>query len=154
LAQMLSNSSTRVMSRITKHINLLSSVVALLFAFGSSGLAVVIHNCTMATPMECCQNMGDQSAADCNNPIQASGIPSFHGDANCSSSSLVGGLITNPGVVDNNRLVQKISVTVLPMNHCLSCVQTLTRSVPVIAFAGSISPPSVEKHILNASFLI
>ncbi len=142
------------MLRIARHINLLSSVVAFLFAFGSSGLAVVINNCTMTSQMQCCQSMSDQTAGDCSNPIQTSGIPSVQSEANCSTSTLVGGLITNPGVVDNNRLVQKISVNVLPMNDCLSCVQTLTRSVPVIAFAGSISPSSVEKHILNASFLI
>jgi hypothetical protein len=142
------------MLRIVRHINLLGSVVAFLFAFGSSGLAVVIHNCTTTTPMQCCQSMSDQTEGDCSNPIQTSGIPSFHSDVNCSTSTLVGGLTTNPGVANNSQLVQKISVVAVPTNDCLSYVPTLTSSVSIVAFAGSISPPSVEKHILNASFLI
>ncbi len=142
------------MLRIARHINLLGSVVAFLFAFGSSGLAVVIDNCTMTTRMQCCQSMSDQTEGDCSNPIQTPGIPSFHSDANCNGSTLVGGLTINPGVVDNNQLVQKISVVAVPMNDCLSYVQTLTSSIPIVAFVESISPPSVEKHILNASLLI
>lgn len=142
------------MLRITRHINLLGSVVAFLFAIGSSGLAVIIHSCAMRSEMPCCQKISDEMGGDCSNPIQTSGIPSIHSDTNCSTSTVVGGLTTNPGVVDNNQLVQKISSVAVPMNACLSCVQTLTSSVSDIANAVSISPPTVEKHILNATFLI
>jgi hypothetical protein len=137
---------------IAKHIKLLSSLAALMFTLGSSGVAVVIHSCTMAPQMECCENMnGDMSYADAAGRTDAG--PTFQSDMSCTTSTLVGGLTTNPGVVENNVPVQKISVVVAPAVGC-PCIHTATRVASVLPFAESISPPSVPLHILNASLLI
>jgi hypothetical protein len=104
--------------------------------------------------MECCQDMSGDMNADCSNPSLLPGVPTLRSDMSCTTTTLVGGLTTNPGVVDNSRPIQKIPVITMLPSVCFSCVQTLTNTVPIAPFAESISPPSVEKHILNASFLI
>lgn len=142
------------MKRLARHIRLLGSLAALLFVLGSSGVVVIIHSCTMVPQMECCQGMSNEMNADCSNQSQLPGIPTLQSDMSCTTTTLVGGLTTNPGVVDGTRPVQKISVLVMPPDVCLSGVQALTSAVPIAPFAQSISPPAVEKHILNASLLI
>ena len=134
---------------ITKHIKLLSSVAVLLFAFGSSGLTVVLHYCTMPQ-MACCVKMDDDGTAG----SRQTGVPSIQSDMNCSSSTLVGGYTTNAGIVDNNRSVHKISVDILPACNTVIGSQTVAASFSVRPFAENFSPPSVEKHILNATLLI
>jgi hypothetical protein len=146
-------SNVLAMKQITRHIKLLGSLAALLFTLGSSGVAIVVHSCTMAPKMECCQNMDADRNIDCSEG-QTAGVPAIQLDMTCSTSTLVGCLTTNPGVVDNNRPVQNVSAVVVPLAGCTSRVQTVTSPVSILPGAASISPPSVAKHILNASLLI
>lgn len=134
---------------ITKHIKLLSSAAILLFAFGSSGLTIVLHYCTMPE-MACCMNMDD----DAGSASSQTGTAAVQSDMACNSTTLVGGFTTNAGIVDNNKIVQKLTVDVLPASDVLANTLTIAASLPVLPFTGNVSPPSVDKHILNASLLI
>ncbi len=125
-----------------------------LFAFGSSGVAFVLQTCSMKSTMECCQSMNEKDSPDCAKSSLPKGAVAVQSDASCGTSTLVGGLTTNPGVVENNHLVQKATVIVAPVNDVVACAPLLNTAIFAPQFAENVSPPSVNKHILNATLLI
>ncbi len=142
------------MTRIAGHIKLLASLAALLFGLGSSGLAAVIDGCAMTPQMACCKTMHNDPMAGCDIPAGAASGVSVQNDMSCHTSTLVGGHLTNPGVIETGHTIQKISLAVEPVAACASCMPTPANSLSPRLSANGISPPSVKKHILNVSLLI
>jgi len=142
------------MVAVTKHIKLLAAFAALLFTIGSSGVAIVIHTCTMTPQMTCCERMLDDTNLPCTNPEGSSGGQSIQTDMTCSVTALVGGFTTNPGVVDNNHQVQTSTSFVVPSQNLLQSLASMPAQVWMHPFLAGISPPSLGKHILNSALLI
>ena len=139
---------------IGRHIKLIGSFAALLFTLGSSGVAVVIHSCSMMPVMACCEHMQEDPGSQCMDPSAVPGTQALQNDMSCNSTRVIGGLTTNPGVVDHSQKVQPSNAFVVPV-HSLVEIFSAPNVCPWIhPFETDVSPPSVGKHILNASLLI
>ena len=142
--------SMRILSR---HIIALSRISLLVIFFASSGFTIVLHTCSMGAASccahECC---GD----DCDQPATQNATGSVQPAVSCHMSSVIGGLTTDPAVVEkqskmdvsNNSIA--IPVAVQTDRYDIDNVLTST------AFRSYeyASPPAVEKYVLSASFLI
>ncbi len=142
------------MLKIAKHSTFVGYLAMSLFVAGSSGIAFVLQTCSMPVKMACCQTMNDDNTGDCTGQTQPKGTVVLQAGASCGATILVGGLTTNPGVVENNHPVQKAPVVVAPVNDVVACAPVLNIALFAPQFAESVSPPSVDKHILNATLLI
>ncbi len=131
-----------------KHIKILGRIVVSLFFLASSGFTVILNTCVMDTP-ECCDTT-------CRESLPSPMGPSVQGQLGCHANTVAGGLNSIPALVEkgskpqNNRL-EILSETAL---HCAKRAQSGTSSWFTVSFSHNISPPSVEKYVLNASFLI
>ncbi len=121
----------------------------------SSGLATVLHSCTMVAA-SCCEAPGEMTHKDCDKSLPANSSPSIQSNAVCHVNTLVGGVTTNAAVLDKDGKSE--------LRNPLPFVFAFTPSLEA-SFQISTSPnfglttppaffPTVEKYVLNASFLI
>ncbi len=140
------------MFRVHQNTRLTSLIVAILLMVSSSGFTAVLHSCLMAERSCCDQSMMLHMPLDRGTH---SGIPGLKADLSCCAVTLAGGLNTNPIVPGNQHSApQHLDVlSLLPIAEC-SCTQDVCSRLTFLASTVSASPPSVEKYVLNATFLI
>jgi hypothetical protein len=142
----------------SKHIALAARVFVILFVAANSGFTAVIQQCTMQPvhTMDCCAAPGGHNSSSQNgSPFQ--GETTVVGvSSECHSSTVVGGLVNLSALVEKeNTIHPRVIVSSTPLfweptlfdSHSTQSVQF---STPALAF----SPWSVEKCVLNSTFLI
>jgi len=142
----------------SKHIIRAARVFVILFLAANSGFTAVIRQCTMAPiqAMDCCAASSDRDGS----PLKGShsqGETAFTGVASdCHLSTVVGGLANVTALVEKDNSIRTASI--VSPNPLLSdptsfdshSSQSVQFATPSLAF----SPSSVEKCVLNSTFLI
>ncbi len=143
------------MKLFKKHMALIAKLVLVVTITASSGLAAVIHNCTMER-MDCCGDSPNAGHNNCHLP----GVPStgltIGSDVACHVNEIVGGLAIKSGEVEKDKRsvpTRTAFVTIITSLYD-SLRHTSGSSHALLSLAAALSPPSVEKCVLNASFLI
>jgi hypothetical protein len=148
------------MKSLTKHTQNLGRVVTLLFFVANTGFTAVVDYCSndgaASCAMEsCAENRDCDAKCDQTLPFEAELASQVPGD--CDNVAVAGGLNSTPMVLETILGAQTSKIDVL------SCVSPQSVVLPgalrIIVFSSS-SPSgvalqhTVEKYILNASFLI
>lgn len=83
------------------------------------------------------------------------GKPVLKNNMSCCAVTVAGGLNTNPIVAGNTQPapLHLELIALLPVSSS-SGEQELPTHSTFYSFSGAVSPPSVEKYVLNATFLI
>lgn len=133
-------------------------VLAILFILANSGFTAVLRQCTMKSdaPMECCSGSKESDEATCDGSQNQAGLRLIESQFSCHSTTLAG------GIASTSAFLQKESAKQTAMgNELCSQHQQYTTSTSAVGhstnpayFAATLSPPSVEKCVLNSSFLI
>ena len=138
-----------------KHIKTVRVAFALLVFFASSGATAVLHTCTLPK-MDCCAPASSGNCDGCNESAVPVSAPLLQADFTCHTNTFVGGVALKLALVEKENKSQqnKASVVfVLPSSFGFSnTVQAPSRYL--FTLAASHPPSSVEKYVLNASFLI
>lgn len=131
-----------------------SWLVAFLFFVGSAGFTSVVHVCLMGTG-ECCAMSGSSDRMAC----QEEGLPAHElavkGQLDCHINTVAGGLNDNPTVVE--KQIRPQSPNGAFVGFALSqtlAIPKFNKSITVTLHSRDVSPPSVEKYVLNGTFLI
>lgn len=92
---------------------------------------------------------------DTEQPSDASTL-SFRADFQCHANTLVGGIMANPAVVEKENKYQQTKLSIVVDVISFDCFQTSSLNLSSLygQTTANVSPPSVEKYVLNASFLI
>jgi hypothetical protein len=142
---------------LSQHIPTIGRLFVLLFSLANSGFTIVLYHCTMED-MDCCSRSEETTSCACSmmDPPQSSSGPSVTSGDTCHSMTIAGGLKTDPTVVEKKsaaRVIKMDLVASFPPNLAPSTVS------PQFQFHSStasvnVSPPAVEKYVLNSTFLI
>ncbi len=96
-------------------------------------------------------DMGSKKACD-DAPKPLTG-PTVQSEYVCHTNSVVGGLTTKAGLLEKAPTHnENVSAFIVPAND--ASIAATTTSYTSLSYAVSISPSSVEKCVLNATFLI
>jgi hypothetical protein len=90
---------------------------------------------------------------EANKALPESGMSIYNVDS-CHSQVIVGGLRVVLALVEGGNKEQKVEVLSLLFSPFVSPAQINTSSRFSYSFFESVSPPSVEKYVLNETFLI
>ncbi len=138
-----------------KHIRSIRVAFGLLIFFASSGATTVVHTCILVKA-DCCAPAPSANHDGCQQSALPASAPLLKADLTCHTNTLVGGVALKLALVEKENKSQqnKISVAfVLPSSFGFSNT-VLAPSRYLFTLAASHSPPSVEKYVLNSSFLI
>jgi hypothetical protein len=143
------------MKLFTKNIVSIGRVVAFLFFVASSGFTTILHICTMEA-MECCDTSGASDHDACANAESPSPVAgaSIQNVDDCHMNVVVGGLAANQAMLEKESKVQNVSVLDLFVSTFVSLALNTNTSSFNYSYSESVSPPSVEKCVLNETFLI
>lgn len=127
------------------------------FLFASSGFTTILHFCAMeACECECCDTSDARDHDACSNkqvPASVANV-SIHNIDNCNINAVVGGLAVFQALVEKGFNAQNVKVLSLLTFKFISPAPSNTSSWFTYSYIESVSPPSVEKYILNETFLI
>lgn len=143
------------MKLVSKYIVILTRVVIVVTIAASSGLATVIHRCTM-TDMDCCSGSSCEDNDTCSLPGVPLSGPAISSDFACQVVSFVGGATIKSGesVQDKNSRLTRIMMGTVTLLPNLWYGETTGSSQTLFSLAALPLPPSVEKCVLYASLLI
>ncbi len=142
----------------SQHTIIAGRILAVLFVLANSGFTTVLRQCMMKSDatMECC-SIPEKSDAASHDAVQKNAnSSSIVSQVSCQTITIVG------GIASTNALLQRVSSSHdSKANACCNHLQhsTLfkisTTDFGILSyFSATISPPSVEKCVLNSSFLI
>lgn len=136
------------------HILSLGRVLAVITFLANSGFTTILHNCTMVS-MSCCDAPSETNHKDCGESLPADSAPSIQSNSVCHTNTVVGGVTTNPAVFEKNGK-SDLKKSVLEVTLLVSPT-TLSQDFASSSFPAVTTPvflPSVEKYVLNSTFLI
>jgi len=137
-----------------QHTRLTAIIAALLLALSSSGFTAVLHSCLMAEK-SCCGLPLNMMAGTPLNDAEGAADPTLTSNMSCCAVTVAGGLNTNPIVSGTQQTTpQHLDLISLLPPSVLSGAQDIHSHPIHFASSAAASPPSVEKYVLNASFLI
>jgi hypothetical protein len=128
--------------------------MAVLVLSASSGATVVLHRCQMEIA-SCCSPKHTANNDGCDQSTAAQTGLSFKSDFTCHVDVVVGGLALKQALLEKENR-SEANIAVIP-NICSlsSCTSIQTDSYTHELFLGkAVSPPSVDRYVLNGSFLI
>ncbi len=143
------------MQSLDRHIPVIGRLFLVLFFAANSGFSVALSYCTMSKG-------GDDAcamAATCNEHSTpgTSHDVSVGNHFQCMVNTVAGGLQTEPTTVEKhtlNRLITKLAELPVALPVLLS-KEVVDQPLTLFSSAGiNVSPPSVEKYVLNETFLI
>lgn len=143
------------MRYISIHILFLGRTLALVTFLASSGFATILHNCTMENAT-CCEAPREVNHEDCAGGLPAKREPSFQSNSVCHTSIVIGGVTTNPAVLDKNGTseVKAFDLSVLLQANSVAVSDQLQVSRISFSLSAPVFHPSVEKYVLHAALLI
>ncbi len=144
------------------HIAAITRLLLVVFLLANAGFTFVLQQCSMGESsdgMACCDGRNPSAAGACANtdPEGGTNAALADGNASCMVLTVVGGLQADPKIVEKDSKaphIAKVDVLPIPASifsngpHCnrQSCLNPSSVSW--------VSPLSVEKYVLTASFLI
>jgi hypothetical protein len=143
------------MRYISTHILFVSRTLALVTFLASSGFTAILHNCTLV-PASCCAAPREINHKDCSESLPVNLERSIQSNAVCHTNTVVGGITTNPAVLEKvvkSEVKKPVSPLFVLSPFVAVSGQSFTSSTP-FSSPASVFLPSVEKYVLNASFLI
>jgi hypothetical protein len=143
------------MKHFTKNIVSIGRVVAFLFFIASSGFTTILHICTMEAS-ECCDTSGASGHQACPNPEMSSPVSSasIQNADDCHINAVAGGLSAIQALLEKDSKTQNVEVLSVLASTFVSLAPVNNTSWFTYSFTESVSPPSVEKYVLNETFLI
>lgn len=132
--------------------------VLALFVAANCGFTAIVRHCTMNSPekMMCCDSFGDGGRTSSATDRTNAGVTIAIMTSDCHTTALVGGLSTTPALVEktiglhSSALFSSASIQI-EQNHSHNFD---SRSSQLSYSSNAFAPPSVEKCVLNSSFLI
>ena len=129
-------------------------IVAFLMTLSCSGFTTVLHSCLMKNRGCCETSMGLMHRMTGGEPASPGNLI-LKSNMSCCATTVAGGLNTNPIVSGTQHSIpQHLSLLALLPADELSCAQSFSTSQILSSCPLAASPPSVEKYVLNAAFLI
>lgn len=115
----------------------------------------MLHVCTMQAS-ECCDPSGASDHHACPNEEQPAPIAgvSIHGVDDCHINTVVGGLSAIQALLEKDSKMQNISELATLVTMFVAPAPSRTTSSILYSSSDSVFPPSVEKYVLNETFLI
>ncbi len=143
------------MKLFTKNIVFMGRVVAFLFFVASSGFTTLLHICTMEAS-ECCDTSGASDHAACPNPEKSSPVAgtAIKNADDCHINAVAGGLSAIQALLEKDGKTQKVVVLSVLASTFVSLAPINNTSSFTYSYSEGVSPPSVEKYVLNETFLI
>jgi len=155
------------MRLINKHISTFGRFFLVLFFIANSGFTVVLYHCSMthramadeSSGMTCCAGMACCTCASCED-LAGPQTPATHVvtvNQQCMTATIAGGNLVEPTIVAREFNGQQIlKADLLPGAVYETGIGSgLSLAIRHLATtASNVSTPSVEKYVLNASFLI
>jgi len=150
------------MHSVNKHILALGRLFLVLFFLANTGLTFILYHCTMcgtADGMACCDHQKPATASHCSDmdsPPQTGATLAAH-SASCMVTTVVGGLQTDPKFVEKASFapqVTKIDFVRVALSASSNGPNVDRPFCLLTSVDSNFSPPSVEKYVLTASFLI
>lgn len=143
------------MKLLTKNIVFMGRVVATLFFMASSGFTTILHICTMEAS-ECCNTSGASDYHGCPNPQRSSPVSGVvvQNANDCHINAVAGGLVAIQALLEKDSKAQNVNTLTLLISTFVSLAPSTNTSSFTYSYAESVSPSSVEKYVLNETFLI
>ena len=151
------------MQFLNRHILVLGRLFLVIFIVATSGFSVVMTYCTMSDGGACPMASGNDDDQDwsgtCADHTSQQGAThaALSNNYACMLTTVAGGLQTDPTTIEKVSHRQELTkLVVLPAAVPLQMSSLiLDRPFSHYSSAGpNVSPPSVEKYVLNATFLI
>ncbi len=143
------------MKLFTKNTIYIGRVVAFLFFIASSGFTTILHICTMEASA-CCDTSGASDHQACPNPEKSfpgSGA-SIQNANECHINAVAGGLAAIQALLEKDIKAQNVDILSVLNSTFVSLAPSTNTSSFTYSYSESVSPPSVEKYVLNETFLI
>jgi hypothetical protein len=144
-----------MMRSIAGHTIAFGRVFTLVFLLASSGFTAILHICAMEAS-ECSDTCGASDHDACPNtqlPLPVAGI-SIHNVDDCHTNAVVDGFAVVQALVEKDSSAQKVEVFYLLTSTFVSPTPSNTSSWFNYSYLERVSPPSVEKYVLNSTLLI
>ncbi|MBM2840069.1 MAG: hypothetical protein HW412_597 [Bacteroidetes bacterium] len=137
-----------------KNIRLMRIFLAVLVLAASSGATAVLHRCQMEAA-SCCSPNQNANDDGCDQPIASPTGHSFRADFTCHIDVVVGGVALKQALLEKENRPES-NIAVIPNIVSLGSCSLVQADGPshTLFLAHAISPPSVDRYVLNASFLI
>ncbi len=144
-----------MMGYFSKYTLFVGRALALATFLASSGFTAIVHNCTMEVPV-CCEAPKEINHKDCGESVPANKELAVRSNAACHTNTVVGGVTTNPAVLekDGKSDVKKLQIAESIVSASIVRLDQLHTPLNFFSDDTPVFLPSVEKYILNASFLI
>ena len=143
------------MKFFTENIVVLGRVTAFLFLVASSGFTTFLHICTMEAT-ECCDTSGatdHQACFDEETPSPVAGA-SIQNINDCHINTVAGGLAAIQALQEKDSKELNVNVLALLVSTFIPVGPNANASSFDYSYSDNVSPPSVEKYVLNETFLI
>ncbi len=144
------------MIKLAEHRPKLGGIILLLFFLSNSGFTSTLHLCVMQAAA-CCEPAGAQRHDACDEILPASAGLSVSNALACHVDRVVGGLNGVQGLLEKNvqDKPQHVQLPVVVLPNGVVLISSAQHGVH-LALDSHHSPPlpSVEKYVLNETFLI
>ena len=129
-------------------------VFAAVFFLASSGATAIIRQCNME-PASCGNSMSCGNDESSHQPGAGSSNHLIKAEFACDAITLIGGVAIKQALVEQQHKPElpKQIVFCITSSQSLLSAQT-NRSSSTFFLTETVSPPAVEKYVLNGSFLI
>jgi hypothetical protein len=150
-----------------KHKQAFNRIVLVLFAVANSGFSVVLYHCSMtrcpmaeeSSRMACCAGNDQCSCGMCD---ELRVPPPPGGDvlkmvAECRTATLAGGVLAEPTIVEkvfSQRHIVRSDLSLLVARETAFSPRIKLTSFQPDSPSSSVPTSSVEKYVLNSTFLI
>lgn len=142
------------MKLFTKKIVFIGRVVAFVFFLASSGFTTILHICAMEA-CECCDTSGARDHDACpDKPALPVAGTSIQNVDDCHINAVAGGLSAIQALLEKDIKAQNVNTLSVLISTFVSLAPSTNTSSFTYSYSESVSPPSVEKYILNATLLI
>jgi hypothetical protein len=142
------------MRSIARHAIAFGRVFTLVFFLASSGFTTIMHVCSM-DGCECPDTSGASDHDACPNkqePVPVAGMSIANVD-DCHNE-VVGGSAVVQALVENDAPARTVEVFSVVISTFVAPAPNNTSSWFNYSYSESVSPSSVEKYVLNDTFLI
>ncbi len=143
------------MNALIKHRTPLGGLVLLLFVLANGGFTIVVSTCTMGAH-GCVCGMENCAPGCCSFQPDNAGEVTLSSDGDCHATFVIGGLPELPSIIEKTaaegqaRTPSAVAPALSPGLDA-PAAPLLTN---IFATVSSVRTPSVEKYLLNATFLI
>lgn len=140
--------------QIKRHMMLGRVLVPVFFAV-NCGFTGVLRDCKMQD-MRCCENSKNAEPMTCCQPSSPLSLSYTYPAAGCHTNTIVVGLTGNSAALEKTNKPQESRIAAVPSVKHLhaSLSERKTSSLLFSSSSENVFARSVEKYILNASFLI